>query len=312
MKKIFILLLILALCILSFAACDAIDTETHEGTAGLEYYPLPNGTYSVSIGTAKDLEQIIIPAMHNGKAVTIIPEEAFVNANNLKSITIPNSITSIGEFAFSGCTKLTNVTIPDSVTRIGKYAFSDCTSLTSLTVGNGVTSVGDNVFYNCENLSYNKHDNAYYLGNDENPYLLLVKTNNTSITSCEIHKYTRIILDSAFYKCKNLREIIIPNNVISIGFDAFTWCEELTSVTIGKNVTNIGDFSFSYCPNLTSLTIPSSVTSIGIYAFSNCKKLSSITFHGTKEQWNTVSKGIDWNYNTGSYTITCTDGTVRK
>ena len=48
------------------------------------------------------------------------------------------------------------------------------------------------------------------------------------------------------------------------------------------------------------------------WAFSRCTDLTDITFQGTMQQWNNISKGTDWNYNTGSYTITCTDGVLDK
>ncbi len=54
------------------------------------------------------------------------------------------------------------------------------------------------------------------------------------------------------------------------------------------------------------------MTSIEDYAFSGCSGLTSITFNGTKAQWNAVSKGIDWDYGTGKYTVTCTDGKLDK
>ena len=54
------------------------------------------------------------------------------------------------------------------------------------------------------------------------------------------------------------------------------------------------------------------VTSIGSWAFSGCSSLTSIQFGGTVEQWKSIYFGSSWNYNTGSYTITCTDGTVAE
>ena len=72
-------------------------------------------------------------------------------------------------------------------------------------------------------------------------------------------------------------EIVIPNNVTSIGDYAFRYCINLTSVTIPNNVTSIGNSAFRYCTNLTSVTIPNNVTDIGNYAFYECKNLSSVT-----------------------------------
>ena len=92
--------------------------------------------------------------------------------------------------------------------------------------------------------------------------------------------------------------------VTSIGDLAFYFCESLTSVTIGNSVTSIGNWAFDYCYSLTSITIPDSVTSIGGSAFDHCYSLTSIKYRGTEEQWNDIWKGIDWDKNAGSYTIT--------
>lgn len=130
-----------------------VDGAESEGTEGLEYYPLPDGTYAVGGWTAKYMTEIVIPATHKGKAVTVIQESAFANFPNLTSITIPDSVTSISRLAFWSCSKLTSVTIPDSVTSIGKGAFSGCTGLTSITISNGVASIGGMAFSGCTGLT---------------------------------------------------------------------------------------------------------------------------------------------------------------
>ena len=81
----------------------------------------------------------------------------------------------------------------------------------------------------------------------------------------------------AFYNCKDLTSVNIPNSVTAIESSAFESCSSLASITIPNSVTTIGDEVFSGCTGLTSVTIPNSVTSIGKWAFSNCKGLTSIT-----------------------------------
>jgi hypothetical protein len=107
-----------------------------------------------------------------------------------------------------------------------------------------------------------------------------------------------------------LTSITIPNSVTSIGEDAFYFCTGLTSVTIPNSVTSIGNSAFSYCFGLISVTIPNSVTSIGMMAFSASYDLTSIIYEGTQAQWNTITKGNDWNSGTSATYVQCTDGQV--
>jgi hypothetical protein len=104
--------------------------------------------------------------------------------------------------------------------------------------------------------------------------------------------------EKAFYYCRSLTSVSIPNTVTTIGYEAFYNCEWLTSVNIPQSVTNIGDGAFlgtriisvtipngvtiigedvfNGCDEMTTITIPNSVTSIGRKAFYNCQSLTSI------------------------------------
>ena len=84
--------------------------------------------------------------------------------------------------------------------------------------------------------------------------------------------------NSAFYNCRDLKSITIPDSVTSIGNYAFYGCNSLANIKIGNSVTSIGTYAFSYCSGLTSVTIPDSVTSIGEDAFYGCSSLTSIIF----------------------------------
>ena len=256
-------------------AKDTVETDTRLTIKGGVLYKCGKGVQG----------DIIIP---NG--VTSINRRAFLGCDSLISVTIPDSVTSIGSSAFRNCTSLTSVTIPDSVTSIGRDAFYNCDSLTSVAVGNGVTSIGwgafancysltsvtipdsvtsigSDAFYDCGKLRYNEYGNALYLGNDENPYAVLIEAKNQSIASVNINASTKLINNYAFWNCDSLTSITIPDSVTSIGNYSFWYCTSLTSVTIPDSVTRIGSFAFASCANLKSLVIPESVKQIGNNAF---------------------------------------------
>ena len=132
--------------------------------------------------------------------------------------------------------------------------------------------------------------NSFYSGIVNIPETVIYQGNPYSVTC---------IGGSAFYLCKNLRSVsipnsvrsfeqksfygcgitslIIPNSVTSIGGRAFQNCSALTSITIPNSVTNIDSYAFAGCSKLMDLTIPNSLTSINGYVFSGCSSLASIT-----------------------------------
>ena len=71
-------------------------------------------------------------------------------------------------------------------------------------------------------------------------------------------------------------------NLMEIGGHAFQSCQNLTNINLSNciKLTSIGDHAFSYCSSLTSVTIPDSVESIGSHAFSNCSSLTSVDMSG--------------------------------
>ena len=91
-----------------------------------------------------------------------------------------------------------------------------------------------------------------------------------------IKEGVRIICDKAFFYCRSLTDIVIPDSVTSIGDKAFFRCSSLTSLVIPDGVTRIGMGTFFGCESLSSLVIPNGVTCIGDGAFSGCRFLSGI------------------------------------
>ena len=139
-------------------------------------------------------------------------------------------VTSIWDNAF-GRSSLISISIPNSVTNIGNGAFFECYSLISVTIGNGLKTIGNEAFYGCSHLlKVIVKDIAAWCG-----------ISFYSVYSNPLYYAHHLYSDDN----TEIKGLIIPNSVISIGENAFAGCSYLTSAIIGSGVTSIGSGAFS-------------------------------------------------------------------
>lgn len=259
------------------------------------------------------------------EGITYIGNYAFSSCQNITNASIPNSVTNIGQEAFTYCTSLTSITLPQA--DVFEYAFEGC-PIETLIFADGVETITPNmlickdtiknivipnsvtwittyseepVFRCLSNLQYNTFDNARYLGNESNPYLVLVEAISPDITECTIHDQAKIIADSSFSLCNNLTALTIPPSITHINKSAFYYFYnddvKLTDIYITDPVAwmKISGIKNLFCPpqygsptyklhildksgkEVNKLVLDDSVTEIIDYAFINCTSITSIS-----------------------------------
>lgn len=107
------------------------------------------GGRAVIKGLKKNVEEVIIPSVLNGKRVEI-DSEAFRDNDVIKSIVIEKGIEEIPAWAFYGCDNLEKVEL-GNVKRIGENAFRYCTKLSEINL-EAVEELGTRAFGDCTSL----------------------------------------------------------------------------------------------------------------------------------------------------------------
>ncbi|MFI3329912.1 MAG: leucine-rich repeat domain-containing protein [bacterium] len=210
-----------------------------------------------------DLTTLKIPSSIDEYAVTAIGENAFLRAEDVVSVTIPNSIKFIASDAFHGSDVLGEIILEE-----GNEAYK-------LINGNLYDIDVTTIFrYVVSNTSY-----AFSLPST------VTTINDFAFAFGQLYNITlpstlEKIDNYAFYRSE-LIMISIPETVVSIGSWVFSGCFELAVVNLPKNITSIGDGLFNNCYSLLDIEIPSGVTSIGSQAFYQCKVISEIIIPDT-------------------------------
>lgn len=197
-------------------------------------------------------------------------------SKNITSCSINTNTRVIAAEAFAMCASLKGIVIPDSVVAIGTAALAGCTQLSSANLSDNLQYLGRYAFNSCNNLKGYYKNGAYYLGSNQNMYMLLFKADK-KVKQSAIDNKCKFIYDAAFSGCNDLESITIPNSVTHVGERAFANRIKLTSVTIPASITSISPHMFYACNRLTNVVISDGITSIGEHAFEDCTLLESVT-----------------------------------
>lgn len=244
MKKItYVSLLTLAfLACGTFVSCSK-DNEDEEGRYGKisvtidESGIATQGHTFVAIDARNFYLDYIKYTVVDGHLVVTGCDDAGINgiAKIVSDVTLRGNhyeVLDISDFAFAYCKGFDTVIIPDGVKSIGTSAFLQCDYLTSVTIPSSVTSIDDYAFGGCSGLT------AVHITNLDAWFRISFSKDDSNPLSNAHHLYLNGI---------EVKDLIIPSSVTSIGDLTFRNCSGLTSVTIPESVTSIGEDAFRGC-----------------------------------------------------------------
>ena len=207
-----------------------------------------NSFYSLEKCLCPTIEWTEVPQRYKGVEVGSIKAGAFGNCSLLKSIAIPDTVELIGKGIFEGCISLETIRLPF----VGSSPNSDDYL--------GYLFGGDSASQNNEFIP-------------------------SSLTKIELGSRTTTIKEDCFKYCASLKEIYLPDSVISIEKNSFASCKEIETMKVpfvGGSKTNNTYLGYLFNADLSDedayKMVPRSLKTLKIGKGSN--KIYSNSFNG--------------------------------
>ena len=255
-----------------FYGCDSLKTVTFD--EGISVIPR-------ILNHCPSIEEIVIP-----DTVTTIETRAFRDCTGLKKVVIPSSVTTIGPIAFMDCRSLSAVQLPPNLKTLGAWAFYNCDSITEICIPAHITSIPELTFteaYDYMNYPLTIHNEVFRACDNLTKVTFAkgIQTIPTVLNYCTSLKEVEIpdtvvtINNSAFENCTSLKKVTFPDSLGKIGSSAFCNCSSLKKVTLNQTLKTLETKAFANCSSLESIVVPDSLEMISSGVFSGCTSLKS-------------------------------------
>lgn len=228
-----------------------------------------------------------------GEGLKYIGDKAFANSP-VKEANLPSTLRDISSTAFTGyssyCPFVNDIQPENHIRYIGKVAYQ-CVDrdLEEYTIKDGTVTLADELFESSQGNAFHIPASVEQIGSRVFA--------GTQIKTLPEMPGLKRIGDEAFYQCKNLKKVTIPETVEYIGGGAFYGCSNIWSLTynainaecerlmesniplekivIGDKVRRLPRGIFSG-REFTEVALPSCLERIDDYAFSGCENLTTI------------------------------------
>ena len=201
----------------------------------------------------------------------------FTNCKFVGELILPESLEFIGERSFEGCSGLYgNLHLPDKLKEIRKRAFQNCKNLTGdITIPQGVKIISEECFSGSGfNGNLQLHDGISTIEK-------FAFENVPLRGDLKLPKELNVISDYSFFGCDFSGVLSLPSSLTYIGEDAFygNW-RLMGTLEIPQDVASIGKEAFANCRSLEGIVFPEGIESVRDGAFKECYGIGSIVCKG--------------------------------
>ena len=115
---------------------------------------------------------------------------------------------------------------------------------------------------------------------------------NDQILRVEVQKGITSV--SGFCSCYELREVSLPEGLISIGRLTFMDCQKLQEIRLPKSLKTLGEGTFASCHSLTEIEFPEGLETIGDGVLFHCLSLTSVVIPASVTEMGDRPFSGDW------------------
>lgn len=253
-------------------------------------------------------------------SIGVVPDSAFYQCDYITEMTFEEGVQKIGKDAISHCSRIERVSMPSTITELGEGCFSYMNSL--LEFRNYMTTPlqGRSIFfrtkkynatlyvpaesvetYKSQTTTWNAFKNylslednnqinpSSYKLEDDGRTLVAWSGSETHIDMSQDKVLNRVRTIKAFtFLNKDIKRIVLPEALETIGEGAFQNCESLAEVVTNERLRSIGNRAFWNDFALQSFSFPQSIESVASDAFGYCTGLSKFVMASPNEYYQVV------------------------
>ena len=225
---------------------NGASLTSYFGNGGVVTIPSDLKITSIASFAFSNFDYVLKSDEEYAKDDSSLSKQWYLGNDTITKVIIPEGVKTINSYAFASLTKLEEVVLPSTLESIEYGAFYGCTSLQKITFSgeNNLKIINQSAFELCDLQGTLELPSAYVVSN------------------------------YAFAGNVDLKVVVLPETVQTIGAYAFAGCSSLQDVQIAAEKVKFGEYAFSNCTSLTTFTVNSSVVPAGM--FYKCTALTEV------------------------------------